>query len=203
MGRIGTSPILVEDCRIIPLKRLRELGFLEPNRFIKSNIHFSYNGERTASIDLESSTYPGDSYIRLIYIFTESKKEVDYKIPLVRVASNLGIGFRYYFVCPYTHKQCVKLYMPPHEHYFLHREAFPYLVYDKQTQSKYWRSWDNNLIALFFKWDDLQREIEERPKYTKLFYRGKPTPFLQKLIKMENRLVGVTKGDLQRALNEF
>ena len=70
-------------------------------------------------------------YIELDYNYRD--KPQNYKVNLVRVPSNLGKDFVWYFHCPKTNKRCRKLYSV--NGMFLHREAYKGCMYETQTYS--------------------------------------------------------------------
>ncbi len=193
-------PLLVESCKTLSLKRLREWGYLEPNRIKSGGIIFTSRGKESGSMQILSSTFEGKEYIRLMYYFANTGEEFDYKVPLVRVPSNLGKGFRYYFLCPVTSRRCMKLYRPPMKDLFLHREAYPSLIYDKQVASKKMRVWEKLVIGLVKKEDELFKEILNRPKYAKHYYRGIPTPKMRRYLKVRDELRRYSREDFERVV---
>lgn len=202
MGSYSWGGTTVESCKTLSLKRLREWGLLEPGCYQSTTITFYTGKEETGSMRIWISTLSNDACVQLKYYFEEKEgnRYIDYKIPLVKVPSNLGKGFRYYFQCPVTGKKCMKLYRPPWEDYFLHREAFQDLRYEQQIKSKKSRSFWSGPIGLLFKEDMLRNELLDKPKYAKLYYRGEPTPRLRRYLKVKERLSKYSRGDFERIL---
>ena len=108
-----------------------------------------------------------------------NEERLDYSIQAIAIPTNLGIGKRWYFICPKTKKRCLKLIRPQNELYFLHRTAFPKVLYQKQRFSR--KDWAFiRLFEMVFEADKLEMKIRE--PYRKKHYRGKPTPLKKKLI---------------------
>ncbi len=202
MGNYRWGYTTVESCKTLSLKRLREWGFIEPNCYQSTAITFYTGKEETGSMRIWISTLSNDAYVQLKYYFEEKEgnRYIDYKIPLVKVPSNLGKGFRYYFLCPVTGKKCVKLYRPPREDYFLHREAFKGLRYEQQIKSKKSRSFWSGPIGLLFKKEELLEKVVNKPKYAKLYYRGKPTPRLRRYLEVQEKSSRYSRADYERIL---
>jgi hypothetical protein len=95
--------------------------------------------------------------------------------------SNLNRGGYYYFICPITEKACRKLYLVNGG--FISREAFKPL-YEKQTQSHNRR----NDVLLKAAELILQLERLEELKYRRYLYRGKPTPYGEKIKRLNDRI---------------
>ena len=170
MGRYSNYPNTVEDCITINLKILTQKG----NTYFKKYgtqmgvITWSVNNEKTASINIEVTHKEDQSFIILSYNF--NKEPIYYKINLAYKISNLGKGKIWYFVCPKTKKLCRKLYL--NEGYFLHRTAFSSLMYNKQIESKKYRTLHKIFKTYAYK-DELHAELYS--KYFKTHYNGKPT----------------------------
>ena len=144
MALYGT--ITVEDCFILSLKSLREAGYLKPGKTKSDIITFTpYEGKK-AQFEIQVSMLE-DPFLQLSYQtydhLTRERNSITYQVPVEAFPANIGGGERYYFRCPETGLRCLKLYCPPGEKYFFHRLAFPYLIYQKQTESKAYRAMAN------------------------------------------------------------
>jgi len=137
MPKPYTFPTLYDEVLQISITNLKEWNYLNPEQLKSGTITWSSNGEKTASISIRVNTND-KPYIELNYKCNDKPRK--YKVSLVSIPSNLGIGKIWYFLCPQTHKRCRKLYSI--SGYFLHREAFNGCMYDSQTKSKKWRLWD-------------------------------------------------------------
>lgn len=187
----------IEECYIISLKDLRRAGYLAPNRHNSGIVEISRRGKRIASFGIIVSTVKYDEYLRLSYTVTRGyqKTEIDYKVPLVRKACNIGNGYRYYFLCPVSNRRCFKLYNPPHEDYFLHRSAFSNLLYERQMESKRQRLWHNTTAGKLIKFRKAMDILFEGSKYRKFFYAGIPTKQMQRFLLLQNDLEKQSKQD--------
>lgn len=207
MGYFSTYSTKVEDSLILSLKDLRKWGYLEPNNYKSGIITVSRRKTEIARYNIAVSTSKEDSFIRFQYTvsrFNEVLKEIDYRIPLVTVPTNIGKSVRYYFLCPNTGKRCLKLCKPPHEHYFLHRSAFPYLIHSKQTESKRGRALENGVLGLSSKIKQMEKElIWEAPKYHRNYYNGEPTKKFKKLLKLRERMSFYTRQDIRTELDSL
>lgn len=109
--------------------------------------------------------------------YSQTEESINYKLQIVYIPSNLGKGEILYFVCPNTGKHCRKLYH--NSKYFLHREAFNHLYYQKQIESKKSR----RLISLLDKKFIKDEVIEEQyKKHFKPHYNDKPTKRYQNIL---------------------
>jgi hypothetical protein len=183
MPRYPNYPTTCDETQRLELSYLRQQGLLEPGQHNRQ-LHWSSRGERTGSIGLDAHIEPGGhSYLRLYYTINGTTSH-DYRVPLVAVASNLpgSSGCRYYFLCPKTARRCTVLYLRSGTGIFAHREAFPLyrLYYDAQLENKRFRGMS--------KYYSLDREWEaEWRKGRKLYYRGKPTRWHERLLKLERQ----------------
>lgn len=110
--------------------------------------------------------------------YTFKGEKIKYDITLVSFPTNIGNGKRWYFICPSTKKRCTKLISPNDSKYFLHRTAYPNLLYFSQKRSKEYRRLDNTFGWLFER-ERLEKELEQ--PYKKRHYKGNPTPVAAKL----------------------
>lgn len=119
-------------------------------------------------------------YLELCYTIKE--KKFNYKVDLVQVPSNLGVGKLWFFVCPITGKRCRKLHFA--QGYFLHRAACPQGMYSYQKKSTPQKNKPigfYDVLQTHHKIDKLNAEIEK--KYFKSHYAGKPTKRYTQLLK--------------------
>ncbi len=143
MGRYTTGATHTDASKQISISFLKKNGYLEPGRMVRGTVNFSKNGEPTGSITISVNTVNAP-YMQLIYTITDNntgaKTPMDYKINLMKVPSNLGKGFRYYFLCPFSFKRCTIVYMAYGSQVFKHREAYKRrLYYRNQMESKRFR----------------------------------------------------------------
>jgi len=145
------------------------------------------HGSNSGNISIESHYTDKEKSLRLIYTLTDhysgSKTDFDYKVQIVEIPSNLGKGFNYYFLCPFSYKKCKILYSAYHSHYFKSRYAYSYpIYYDCQKCSK-----RDYFLTRYFKCKDrLDKFIES--SNVRETYRGKKTKSFLKLEKLKNRV---------------
>jgi len=125
------------------------LPYLEVS-FLKENglLYQEKSGTITwRSVDSESSagieSYPYNSPPCIILDYLCKDEPVRYKIELVTVPSNLGLGEITYFKCPATGFGARKLYR--YGKYFLHRKTYRGVYYLNQTQSRRWREYHRHI----------------------------------------------------------
>lgn len=193
MPRYSSLPTLYNEALQINISKLKEWGYLNPNKWKTGTLNWSRNGNQTASISIGVSTLASDEYLHLKYNFKEQPRE--YNIRLVSKPTNLGIGEMWFFLCPSTGQLCRKLYSI--DGYFYHREAFKGCFYEKQTQSKYARFLDQKYGA-YFNAESLY--FEARKKHLKKTYAGKPTKKFTKLSREIERAERVNFRDIEKAL---
>lgn len=183
MGRYSTGAISTDASKRISISFLKKHGCFEPECLKHGTINFSMRGEPTGSISISSDTND-KPYLQLTYTKTDNntgeKSDIDYKVMLVKVPSNLGRGFRYYFLCPFSHKRCETLYMAYGSLYFKHREAYRYRIYYPcQMESK---------RGLCFRYLSIERQIEELcMKQVKNHYKGFKTRLVKRIRALERK----------------
>lgn len=183
MGRDRTGTTTAETCRI-------ELSYLLNNDFIQkgSNTNGTLNWTDGSSIAIECKYTNEEQYIRLLYTLTSwngEKSELDYKIQLSFVPSNLGKGEVPYFLCPATGNRCRILYRAYGSHIFKSRSAYNHTIfYPSQVSSKIYKYCDE-----YWRLDKEIKKLKEETR-NQTHYNGKPTrryKRLQRLIEKQNR----------------
>lgn len=197
MPRYPNFPTTCDETNRLELAYLRRSGLLQPGVHHQT-LHWSCRGKPTGTIGLEAHILPGqETYLRLYYTVNGEQK-YDYRVQLEAVASNLpGTGGqRYYMLCPKTGRRATVLYLRSGTGIFAHRLAFPFyrLYYDSQLENKRFRG-----LSKYFAVDRVW-EAEYR-KGRKKHYRGKPTKWYAKLLKLERDTAGAAPDLLQDMLN--
>jgi len=168
MGRDRTGTTTAETCRI-ELSYLLKRELLQKGTVTLSSLNWT-NG---SSIRIECHYTNEEQYIRLLYTLTSwngEKSELDYKIQLTFVPSNLGKGKVPYFVCPVSGNRCRILYKAYGSPIWKSRGAYNHTIfYASQTSSKlskmndkYWKL-DKEIIAIY------------KDNRYQTHYKGKPT----------------------------
>jgi hypothetical protein len=196
MPRYPNFPITCEGTQRLELAYLRKIGVLQPGLHNRS-LQWSDRGQPTGSIGLEAHIEPGESsYLRLYYTVNK-ERQYDYCIPLEQRPSNLRgvLGHRWYMVCPTTDRRATVLYLRSGTGVFAHRLAFPQqrLYYDAQLENKRFRGM-SNYYGLDREWEAQYR------KGRKLYYRGKPTRWHERLLKLEQQTAASAPSILERML---
>jgi hypothetical protein len=186
-------PILDEVLKI-KVSDLTQHGFLKEGSRQKRGTLFWYRNEiELGSIAFTVSLSQGYSFIELDYEYNGGA--ISYPIQLQSVASNLGKGVIWYFICPLTGLRCRKLYLGGS--HFYHRSAFKGCMYERQTQSKRYRELEK-IIGAVLQVDLLRDQMHK--KYFKRQYAGKATKrFLklhQKIVEYENLILSISDSGL-------
>jgi hypothetical protein len=164
----------IENCSTLTVTKLKEWGYL--NNGIKEGvISWSISGEVHSRIGIKSNISEYNKFITLDY--NQNGEVINYNVHFVSIPSNLGKGEILYFVCPSTGKHCRKLYL--NSKYFLHREAFNYLYYEKQNESKKNRRLISILDKVYLKDEVYKQQFK---KHFKTHYNGKVTKRYQKIL---------------------
>ncbi len=172
MPKCSTLPTLYDEMRSFSMSTLKRLNLFAADEYRSGQLIWSRRGEQVASINV--STSPEHRVMRLWY--HSNGEPVDYQIRLEALPSNLGTGKVWYFICPVTGKRCQKLFGGK---YFLHREAYPHAMYEKQTYSRYGRYLDK-VFSTYHSYEKLYSELNS--KYFKTHYAGKPTKRYQRIL---------------------
>lgn len=179
MGRYTTGAITTREAIRIELSYLIKMGMIRKG--FKLSTSLSWNNNH--SIQIETSYgIEAENYIRLIYILTDregNKKNYDYKVRLVTVASNLRKGEILYFSCPVTSNKCRVLYRCYRSDIWKSRDAYQNRIYYKSQISSKTDNWND-------KYWNCEEEIEKLlTNYRKQsVYRGKPTKRALKIQKL-------------------
>src|SRR6187551_1948058 len=183
MGRYSTGATSTNANKRISISFLKQQGYFEPGQKTYGTCNFNINGEPTGSISIMVNTIE-EPYLQLAYTQTDhttgEKTDIDYKVKLVRVKSNLGKGYRYYFLCPFSLKQCEIIYMAYGSLYFKHRKAYKHQIYyPQQMESKMGRC---------FRYHSIERQIEEMYLgKKKSHYRGRKTRRMKRIELLEKK----------------
>ncbi len=176
-------PSTTDETQRLELAYLRRSGLLRPGRHT-TTLEWSCRGEPIGSISLQTHLMPDNNYLRLQYT-ANGKTEHNYQVKLEAIPSNLpGVaGHRYYMICPQTGYRATVLYLSSSASVFAHRLAYgpTRLYYDSQLEPK--RLWGlSKEFSVDRAWE------KEYRKGRKTHYRGKPTRWYARLLKLEQQI---------------
>ncbi len=160
------------------------------------SINWTRRGETTGTVDIAVNLFGEGGYIELHYTFNKTE-QINYRVDLVQIPSNLGKGKVWYFVCPLTGERCRTLYLT--DKYFASRKAHTGTLYESQTHSKHYR-WIDKTFGPELKLDGVYDQVYKR--YAKKHYRGKPTPKMRKALILE-RAYDISKGRTPKSFDEY
>jgi len=181
----------IDDCLTIRIAKLNAWGHLKEGWEVFNRFYIWMQGDSEIGRIGYSIKEVHETQKRMILDYQVRGEPVRYEIALESIPTNLGKGKRWYFVCPHTRQRCMNLICPTGSKYFLHRSAFPDLMYESQKKSKAYRQFEAQ-YGWIFKETRIQQELNQ--KYRKRHYRGRPTPLVRKYSKVSNLLF----KDLQR-----
>lgn len=193
MGRYANYPTTVEDCLNLSIKKLKEWDYLTYSGTKSGTVSWSRNGTPHSNIGIKVTKNDFEMFAILDYSVNGEPK--NYKVKIISKPSNLGKGEVLYFVCPSTKKHCRKLYL--HSGYFLHREAFNGLMYQKQLESKKSRDLGKIFNACYLS-DDVYEERYK--KHFKTHYNGKETKRYKRLNNKILKADSFPVGTIERLL---
>ncbi len=190
MGRPSTGAYTTSECRKLDLRLMLKGGEIVKGK----NITGTINWTDESSAGFESRYTEDEKYFRIYYTITKrngEKFELDYKIQLVTVPSNLGKGEILFFICPESYKRARVLYMAygnlkyTHRNWYYERYRLR-LYYDVQQSSK--RGYHNSRYFAYKKQVDTLEDELIFSKNRKSTYKGKVTKPFQKLYHLKNKM---------------
>lgn len=161
----------------ISISTLRRAGLLAVGELHSATITFEKGGTVSGRVSLTVDARPAAPSVHLSYVEVGHQGEqvpVAYRVSMAVVKSNLGKGYRFYFICPETGRRCTSLYKPWSGR-FLHRSAFTGLFYNTQVLAKSTR------MVLFVYYEQQVKELLNNGQRLNSHYRGKPTRLQRRL----------------------
>ena len=196
MGRWANYPTTVNDLRSFDISFFSKHGYLKPDQCRHGGITWTSGNGTKNSISFFADLNETDGVLTVDYTFNSTEK-INYKIPLITRPSNLGSGFLWFFVCPFTGKVCRKLHLI--NGYFKHRSALRGLIYQKQIESKKWRYWTNKFAHEFN--DELYSELYS--PYFKRYYAGKLTKRYARIKKKLQERENIDRNEYLKLFESF
>jgi hypothetical protein len=161
MGRRSNNPFVFDELKIVSIADLKRYGYLRDG-YRYGTLSWSCRGRKTGEVRIAAQVWADRGYLEFRYTY-DLEKYFQYQVPLVAIPTNLGMGQRWYFLCPRTGRRCAKLHMA--NDYFQHRSGIPGGLYNSQTRSGLYRMLDR-----FWRAQD-----QIYTPYLKTHYRGRPT----------------------------
>lgn len=191
MPKNSTFPFLFDEEKSISISNLNKWNYLKMNSQKSGTLIWSRNNIETGKISIEVYIYGNSSFVTLNYKCNGT--DYNYQVPLITLPSNLGVGYVWYFVCPFTNKRCRKLHLIDER--FMHRSAIPSGMYSTQTQTKKWRQ----LEKVYGSYFDSEKYFEElHSKHFKTHYNGKPTKRYLKLLEKINETENFSAEEIEK-----
>jgi hypothetical protein len=179
MPRRRTDPPTTDFTQKIQLTDLRRWGFLQPGHYAFTlTLYNPYTGAQSGQVSCELSMLDASGWLRLSYSVNETP--YNYLIQLEAVASNLGRGVYYLFLCPLSGRRAKTLYWCPGAPYFAHRAELG-VKYETQYVAGIFGA-----VVPFYKRSIQAQRALERPR-RKRWYAGKPTRWHQAALRALNR----------------
>ena len=175
----------IDECLTIKISAINSWGHLRLSwDMYNASYIWSQKGKKVASIGYSIKNI-SDYQKQIILEYKYEEKPIKYSVEIVGIPTNIGIGKRWYFICPSTGKRCMNLISPSGCPYFLHRSAFTQLMYQSQKRSKEYRKYEA-AYGWLFEEERLRNQLAQR--YRKRHYRGRPTPLVMKIEKIKHSL---------------
>lgn len=175
MSNYSRNVATAEHIRKISIGYLFQIGLIKKDCNIEGYIYWK-NGN---SLKIKSSLTDTDKWIELIYNYNSN--EINYKVYLIPVESNLGIGNIYYFECPETKRKCRVLYQCYGSETFKSRYAYKKRIYYKsQCCSK-----SNYSFERYFALSDTIQALDN--SRMKKIYRGRVTETYKRYMRLKER----------------
>lgn len=179
MGRWSTGALCTVEVMRLEMSHLISLGLKQD---VERTWRVSWTGG--GSIAVYCNTQGIIPFLELHYTITYrdgEERKMKYRVNMVRKASNLGKGFRFYFLCPFSGHAATILYKAYNSEYFKHRKAYPNRIYyEQQMEGKRFRGLDTAPVRRRI------RKLESKRKQES--YKGQRTKRSQKLDELERKL---------------
>jgi hypothetical protein len=174
MGHNSTGITTVNAAQRIELSYLIKWGYF--SRF--GNQQLTWTDGSTIGVEIVHRS--NETYLQLNYTIsnnkTAEKTEMNYKVYIEFVPSNLGKGRVMYFICPISGKRCRILYRAYGSLHFKAREAYTHrLYYNAQRNSQKFKLF-NQYNTAYFKLEVIRRNKRREQKT----FKGKPTKYTLK-----------------------
>jgi hypothetical protein len=178
MGRWETGAITTGQCLKVNICAFTT-HIKKGVKLLEGNIEYSNGSDIKVTLTKKENGY----FAGLIYTKTVNgeKHPINYEIRIVSKPSNLGKGYVYYFLCPFTGKRCKVLYMGYGSNYFKSREAYQNRIYYPCQLSSYLSKHNDQYWSLDKKLDKLYS------KHRKTHYKGKKTKAQIRIADLERK----------------
>lgn len=129
MARGYRTAYTTSECKRVELSYLLKAGLIVKGATVTGGVlnWTDQAGHKVGSIGIDTKYTVKEKYIRLHYTITTSqgeRRDLDYKIELYPLPSNLGLGEVLYFVSPMGGGLCRILYLAYGSEKFMSREAY-------------------------------------------------------------------------------
>lgn len=187
-NNIGAA--ITSSCSRLDLRVMLRYGQIKNGSRIAGTIEWTFG----SSVSYLSDCTGTNKYLRLNYTYKNRYGEViemDYRITIDTVPSNLGKGELLYFVCPKSHKRAIVLYDAYGSKIFAHRDWYKdaygmRILYNSQQTSKQWYA-NTRYFSVKREVGILKERIVGK-KYKKVVYKGQPTKDFKRLYILTNRM---------------
>lgn len=178
----------INDYLRLSVTDCKRMGYFGTNTVASGVVNWTQRGEVVASISLLTNTAGIVPFAVLSYTYKGEPVRIELTLRFRPSNLNNGTGY-YYFVCPVTGLSCRNLYLVNGK--FVSRPAFRPL-YSSQAERR-----RNDGLAYLCALADYEKMLDA--KYRRLTYRGKPTPWGRKVMRMEERAELFRSRTLERA----
>lgn len=166
----------IQDYLRLSVTDCKRMGYFYPQSQANGVVTWTQGKQVIASIRMQTNTAGVVPYAVLTYTYKGQPVRIELTLRFAPSNLNNGTGY-YYFVCPVTGLSCRNLYLVDGK--FVSRSAFRPL-YGSQVERR-----RNCGLAYLCALADYEKMLDA--PYRRLTYRGKPTPWGRKVMRMEER----------------
>ena len=129
----------------IDITQFRKRKSLVEGKAYSGTLKWNTNGNESSILFEANYQDSNNIYLRLNYNLKRNGvwEEIDYRVQIIEIPSNLGKGKLLYFICPVTGNRCRKLYRAYGFDKWISRDAYTALnrrlYYPVQLESYYWK----------------------------------------------------------------
>jgi hypothetical protein len=176
MAKPYTAPTLINQEKTLTTGYLSKLGYFKEN--YKTVGSTGWTSNKSKDLDIDITVIMQTDFERVVLSYNDFNNEpTEQTIYLTSKKSNLGKGFVWFFVCPFTGKTCRNLIFINNR--FMHRSNLTNAMYCIQAESKYWRK----LFQLQPNIPTTEKILNEPfKKHYKKYYKGKMTKRYKKYL---------------------
>lgn len=183
MGRCNTGSQTTSEVRRIEMKDFIKWEVFKYER----NISFPVTWNDNNSIKIYINHDHEEIFIKLKYTLTDNqtgnKLEMNYRIEIKSIPSNIGNGNIYFFICPVTRERCKVLYQAYGSNIFKSRKAYENRIYYPTQIASKKGIYRKRSLRVKERINKMQSDRKRQQEY----FKGKRTKYSMKLEELQNK----------------